>query len=233
MKVSISWSGGKDSAVALSLILADPRYEVTTLLTTFSAEFDRVSMHGIRRSVLEEQARAIGLPLQQVVIGSPRGEADSSYLDFPTNNTYEQAMLAAFRVARERGVEAIVFGDIYLEELRAYRDNLLANAGVAGIYPLWKMSSADLYSRFEEARLEAVIICVDERKLEASWLGVRLGRDVVANFPDDVDPCGENGEFHSFVTNGTFFKRRLETEQVQRVRREPFWFLDLVCTTAQ
>lgn len=200
---------------------------VRGLLTTLSAQHDRVSMHGVRREVLEAQARCIGLPLQQVVIGPSMTSADSAYLSFPTNDTYEQAMLAALSVARERGIEGVVFGDIFLEDLREYRDRLLTAAGVSGVYPLWKMSNDEVLQRFGAERLQALVVCIDEAKLDESWLGRRLDSRFRAELPRDVDACGENGEFHTLVYDGSIFRSPLRVVPRAIERRPPFRFLDL------
>lgn len=228
MKVLVSWSGGKDSALALAAVAADRRYQVAGLLTTLSAEFDRVSMHGVRRELLERQTRALGLPLVPVVVEAARADQGESYLSFPTNNTYEQAMGAALMAARQRGIEGVVFGDLHLEDLRAYRDQLLSSAGLRGVYPLWQESPTEILSRFVASGFEAVIVCVDGRRLGAEWLGRRLDAAFRAELPPEVDPCGENGEYHTFVVNGPGFHEPVSVAAGPRVWREPFWFLDLL-----
>jgi len=235
MKVLICWSGGKDSALALFLAKARPDIEIAGLLTTFSEEFDRVSMHGVRRDLLEAQAEALGLPVWKIFLPTPPRNAScalpppgqTGFVSFASNDVYEEKMLQAFERARREGIEAIVFGDIFLEDLRAYRERLLAGVGLAGIYPLWGRSTRELMEEFLERGFRAVVVCVDSAKLDPSWPGRLLDRRFLAELPEGVDPCGENGEYHTFVFDGPGFAHPVVHSQGETVLRDPFCFREL------
>ncbi len=236
MKALLSWSGGKDSALALREARLRGDVQVVGLLTTFSAEFDRVSMHGVRRSLLEAQALALDLPLEKVFLPTlpPDGPCPSSparaapgFTVFPSNNAYEEKVLEAFQRARDQGVEAIVSGDIFLEDLRAYRERLLSAAGLEGIFPLWKRHTGELMRDFIASGFRAIVVCVDSRKLDGSWAGRLLDQAFLRDLPPEVDPCGENGEFHTFVFDGPGFRNPVPFLVGETVSREPFWFCDL------
>lgn len=239
MKALVCWSGGKDSALALCLARGQPDLEVAGLLTTFSEEFDRVSMHGVRRELLEAQAESLGLPVWSVFLPTPPRDAtcvlpppgQKGFVSFASNDVYEEKMLEAFAHARQGGIEAIVFGDIFLEDLRAYRERLLARAGLAGVYPLWGRSTLELLEDFLQRGFRAVVVCVDAGKLDASWAGRLLDGRFLAELPAGVDPCGENGEYHTFVFNGPGFAHPVALAQGETVSRDPFCFCDLVGPT--
>lgn len=236
MKVVACWSGGKDSALALHAVTQRADIEVVGLLTTLNPEYDRISMHGVRRSMLEAQTAAIGLPGEQVFVGSapaaPPGPAQpedaNGYTTFPSNLEYEHRMRAAMEAARDRGVEAIVFGDIFLEDLRAYRERNLAGVGLRGVFPLWKRDTHALVTEFAESGFRAVTVCVDDTKLDERWVGRRIDAAFVRDLPADVDPCGENGEYHSFVFDGPIFRTPVRFTQGETVHRDGFWFHDLL-----
>ena len=238
MRAIVSWSGGKDSALALQRIRGDRSVEVTGLLTTLSQQFDRISMHGVRRSLLEAQATALGLPVETVSIPTPAPDAacgvtspqPGAFTAFPDNDSYEARMLAAFRRLRESGIEAVVFGDIFLEDLRAYRERLLAQAGLRGLYPLWGIDSRALVNEVIDSGFRATVVCVDGQRLDGSFCGRSLDHAFVAALPDGVDPCGENGEYHSFVHDGPGFRAPVRFSVGERVHRAPFWFCDLDST---
>ncbi|RYY07581.1 MAG: ATP-binding protein [Cytophagaceae bacterium] len=179
----MSWSGGKDSALALYHARRDPRRHVTQLLTSVNAHYERVSMHGVRVALLEAQAQRLGLPLHQLRLP-----------EMPAMPEYEQALLDALGEARAAGAAEVVYGDIFLEDLRAYREQQLARAGLRGHFPLWQRPGAELLREFWELGFQAIVVCVNEQHLDASFCGRLLDQDFVRDLPPGVDPCGENGE---------------------------------------
>lgn len=235
MKALVCWSGGKDSALALHLARERADIEVAGLLTTFSEEFDRVSMHGVRRELLEAQAEALDLPVWKVYLPTPPKDAacalpppgQKGFVSFASNDAYEEKMLGAFAKARRRGIEAIVFGDIFLEDLRAYRESLLARAGLKGIYPLWGQPTRRLMEGFLSSGFRAVVVCVDSNRLDASWAGRPLDSRFLEDLPEGVDPCGENGEYHTFVFDGPGFSHPVALSHGETVLRDPFCFREL------
>ena len=234
MRVLVSWSGGKDSALALHRIRRAAGFDIGGLLTTFSLEFDRVSTHGVRRELLEAQARALGLPVQPVFLSSapdepcPIGERkESDFTAFVPNSAYEEGLCRAMRAARDDGVEAIVFGDIFLEDLRRYREALLAREGLRAVFPLWGTPTGALAEEAVTERVAAICVCTDSRRLGREWAGRLLDRRFFRSLPPGVDPCGENGEYHSFVFDGPGFGEPVSFFRGPLVFRDPFWFLDL------
>ncbi|HEY2445999.1 MAG TPA: diphthine--ammonia ligase [Rhizomicrobium sp.] len=213
--VLVSWSGGKDSCLALYEIRK--MRPVEALLTTVTREFDRISMHGVRRVLLEKQAESLGLPLRQVQIS--RGA---------TNDEYEASMGAAFAQYRGRGIESVVFGDLFLADIRAYRDRLLARHHMKGIYPLWGRDTARLIRDFLALGFKTAVVCVDPAKLDRRFVGRMLDEQFLSELPGDVDPCGENGEFHTFVFDGPDFRRPIGFSFGEIVLRDRFWFADLI-----
>jgi uncharacterized protein (TIGR00290 family) len=207
-KIIFCWSGGKDSALALNRVLQDDRYEVATLLTTCNEHFQRVSMHGVRLELLEQQAAAIGLPLEKVFV-SRRS----------SNEEYQQKMSACLLAHQARGVTACAFGDIYLEDLRRWRDENLAKIGMRGIYPVWKIDSPKLIREFLALGFGAVICCVNDAYLGKETLGRNIDAEFIASLTPDVDPCGENGEFHSFAFAGPIFKQAVKFKVGEKVYR--------------
>jgi uncharacterized protein (TIGR00290 family) len=195
-KVVFCWSGGKDSALALDCMLRDERYQVVSLLTTCNRDFRRVSMHGVRIELLDAQAESIGLPLEKVLV-----ETRS------TNKDYERAMEASLREHQRRGVTACAFGDIFLEDLRQWREANLARVGLRGIFPIWKGDTRKLVREFLAKGFSTVICCASDAYLGADAVGRTLTEEHLASFPADVDPCGENGEFHSFAYAGPIFRQ--------------------------
>jgi uncharacterized protein (TIGR00290 family) len=214
-KAVVSWSGGKDSALALAEMR--PAYEIVALLTTVTADYGRVSMHGVRTALLEEQAAALGLPLEQVVIP-------------PTcsNAGYEAAMRAALERHRDAGVGAVICGDIFLEDVRRYREERLFPDGLRGVFPLWQRDTAALARRFLELGFRAVLCCIDTQALPEGFAGRPYDARLLAELPPGVDPCGENGEFHTFVYDGPGFTRPVAFVPGECVRRDNrFGFRDL------
>ncbi len=220
MKALLCSSGGKDSALALRAARS-AGHEVVGQLTTLTARFDRVSMHGLRRSLLEKQAASLGLPLQKVWLGAPPGDGsateetwqDSEALPILiSNDDYDRAMRTALNEARANDVQAVIFGDIFLEDVRAYREARLAETQLPGLFPLWGRDTTDLAREFIGAGFLAVVVCVDAAKLDESWLGRALDETFLRDLPEGVDPCGERGEFHTFVYDGPTFAEQVPFE---------------------
>ena len=236
MKTLLSWSGGKDSALALQALRAAGEHEVVGLLTTVSAQHQRVSMHGVRIELMREQARLLGVPLVLVEMPPYRNDATADAqacpIDLPGNNTYEAAMLAAFARAREEGVEAIAFGDIFLEDLREYRERLLAQAGLCGVYPLWRRDTRELLAEFIRGGWRAVVVCTDGERLPKSWSGREIDARFAAELPPSIDPCGERGEYHSFVYDGPLFRAPVSFAKGEVVERQPFAFCELLAAAS-
>ncbi|WP_454885646.1 Dph6-related ATP pyrophosphatase [Sphingomonas oryzagri] len=216
-KVVMSWSGGKDSCVALDELLRSPDHEVVGLITTVTRDYDRISIHGVRRILLAQQAEALGLPLHEVFI-----PAECS------NDAYEAAMAEALARYCEAGCITVAFGDLFLADIRAYRDALMARNGMATLYPVWGRDTRTFVERFEDTGFRAVISCVDLDRLDASFAGRFIDRALLADLPPGVDPCGENGEFHSFVFDGPCFTRPVPIVPGASVTRGRFCFRDLL-----
>jgi uncharacterized protein (TIGR00290 family) len=195
-KVVFCWSGGKDSALALDQVLRDGRYEVVSLLTTCNRHFGRVSMHGVRVELLDAQAAAIGLPVDKVFVSEHGG-----------NDEYEHAMAACLTAHRDRGVTACAFGDIFLEDLRRYREANLARVGLGALFPIWKRDTRQVVRDFLAHGFAATVCCVSAAYLGREAVGRGLDEAFLASLPRDVDPCGENGEFHSFAHAGPIFRQ--------------------------
>jgi uncharacterized protein (TIGR00290 family) len=204
-KIIFCWSGGKDSALALNRILQDDRYEVTTLLTTCNEHFQRVSMHGVRLELLEQQAEAIGLPLEKVFV-SQRS----------SNEEYQEKMSACLLAHKALGVTGCVFGDIFLEDLKIWREENLALVGMRGIFPLWKVDSRELIREFIALGFGSVVCCASDAYLDENAVGRNIDAEFVNSLPVEVDSCGENGEFHSFA----FFRADFQTAGAVQDRRE-------------
>jgi len=213
----LSWSGGKDSALTLRVLLRSGRHRVRALLTTVTEEYDRVSMHGIRRELLHAQAQSLGLPLEEVWI--PR---DAS------NAIYEKRMRVALEKYLDLGVTRVAFGDLFLADVRAYRETRLREIGMRGIFPLWHGKTDRLAEQFVDLGFKAVTCCVDSRRLSRGFCGVPYDREFLARLPRGVDPCGENGEFHTFVSDGPLFKSKIDFDLGKVVSREGFYFADLI-----
>lgn len=232
-KAALLWSGGKDSALALHLTRRNHAdLDVVTLVTCLSQAFDRVSMHGVRRALIEDQATALGLPVRFVVIPSPPDPTcpltSVPGTTFPANDVYSAVMLAAFHQLTAEGIEVVVFGDIYLADLRAYRDLLLAKTGLEGRYPLWGRDPNDLYREFVRLGFAAVTVCVDTARLSEAHLGVPLDDAFRASLPIDADACGERGEYHSFASAGPPFRRPVGYALGAVHRQPPFAFRELL-----
>ncbi len=207
-KIIFCWSGGKDSALALNRILNEGRYEVVGLLTTCNEHFQRVSMHGVRLELLERQAAAIGLPLEKIFV-SQRS----------SNEEYQHAMAACLSAHKARGVTGCAFGDIFLEDLKRWREENLAKAGMRGIFPIWKNDSRELIREFFALGFGTVICCVNDAWLGEAHAGRRIDEEFIRTLPANVDPCGENGEFHSFAFAGPVFKEAVKFKVGEKVYR--------------
>ena len=211
----LSWSSGKDSAWSLEVIRRQGEYEVEALLTTVNAEFQRVAMHAVRESLLRAQAMSTGLPLVTVPIPYPC-----------PNAAYEQAMAAAMQKARAEGVTHMIFGDLFLEDIRRYREEKLAGTGITPVFPIWGFDTRRLAGEMVEAGLRAQLTCVDPKKLDSSFAGRVFDSQFLADLPAGVDPCGENGEFHTFAFEGPMFRAPVEIERGAVVERDGFVFAD-------
>jgi uncharacterized protein (TIGR00290 family) len=216
-KVLVAWSGGKDSSLALHEIREAGELSVAALLTTVSEDYDRVSMHGVRRELLEIQARLMGYPLEIVLI--PRT---------CTNEEYETRMRSVLEKWARRGVTGVVFGDLFLEDIRAYRERNLDRVGMEAIFPLWGSDTTGLARRFIDLGFRALVTCVDGEALDGAFVGRDYDEQFLRDLPDSVDPCGENGEFHTFVYDGPLFPEPIDVVRGEVVlREERFTFCDL------
>jgi uncharacterized protein (TIGR00290 family) len=210
------WSGGKDSAMALHTLLQHPDVRIAALLTTVTETYDRISMHGVRSELLVQQAQSIGLPLHEVRI-PPQC----------VNPIYEARMEEALRIHYAEGVRTVAFGDIFLEDLRAYREKNLARIGMTAFFPIWKRDTRELIRSFHAARFRAIAACIDPKVLERSFAGRELNESFFRDLPPHADPCGENGEFHTFVFDGPIFKSPIPVRTGEIVNRDGFIFCDL------
>ena len=216
-KVLMSWSGGKDSAMALYEIQQKREYEVVSLLTTLTQDYDRVSMHGVRRVLLERQAESLNLPLEQMLISKAA-----------SNEEYDSELQTMLEKFQKEGVSSVVFGDIFLEGIRKYRENNLSKVGMKAIFPLWGRNTAELARTFVDSGFKSIVTCVDPRTLSETFAGRMIDASFLAELPSDVDPCGENGEYHSFVFDGPIFKKKLSLTVEQIVLRNSFYFCELI-----
>jgi uncharacterized protein (TIGR00290 family) len=214
--IALAWSGGKDSALALTALRREG-CDVAALITTFTADYDRVSMHGVRRALLRAQAEAVGVPLVEVDI--PAACADDVYAD---------RMEAALRSPPLAALHAVASGDLYLQDVRAYREERLRQVGKRALFPLWGLDTAAVAREFLGEGFEAQVVCVDTRRLDASFVGRAYDASFLGLLPPGVDPCGENGEFHTFVHAGPCFERRVACRVGRHVVRGDFAFADLV-----
>jgi uncharacterized protein (TIGR00290 family) len=215
--VLFCWSGGKDSAMALHTLLRQTEYRVVSLLTTVTEGYERISMHGVRRELLQRQAQSIGLPLHEVRIPPEC-----------VNATYEARMEEALRVHHEKGVRKVAFGDIFLEDLRVYREKNLARMGMTALFPIWKRDTRELIRFFHAQGFRAVAACIDPRVLPPGFAGRELDAAFFEELPPNVDPCGENGEFHTFVFDGPIFQSPVLFRTGEVVERNSFLFCDLL-----
>jgi uncharacterized protein (TIGR00290 family) len=208
-KSYFNWSGGKDSALALYHALQDKHYSIDRLLTNVNGHHRRISMHGVREELLDVQAASIGLPLQKILLPEE-----------PTMAEYEQQMMETMKQFKAEGFTHSFFGDIFLEDLKNYRQQQLARLGVQACFPLWKRNTMQLMHEFIDFGFKAIVVCIDSRVLDQSFAGRILNREFLKDLPAGVDPCGENGEYHSFVFDGPIFKEPVKFEKAENVFRE-------------
>ena len=233
MKVTISWSGGKDSSFALYKILQSPQYEVMSLHTVISEENNRVGMHGIREDLIEKQAQSIGLPLVKLYL-----ESSASH------DAYDKLMKDFYQCCVQNGIQGVVFGDIFLEDLKKFREDLLQPFNLNGIFPLWKLDTTKLITEFINTGFKTLLCAADAKHFSSEQMGKTIDNDFISHLPEGVDPCGENGEFHTFVYDGPIFKKAIEFEYGSVVKKAysfqkrteneiqtvetGFWFQDLL-----
>ena len=216
-RVLLSWSSGKDSAWALHMLRRRSDVDVVGLLTTINERFNRVAMHAVRTDLLRRQAESAGLPVRLISLPFPCG-----------NEVYEERMRAAIGAAQADGIEGIAFGDLFLADVRQYRERMMEGTGIAPLFPLWGRPTAELAREMTAGGLRAQITCIDPRCLPASLAGKEYDLDFLKTLPAGVDPCGENGEFHSFAFDGPMFKRPVEFAIGETVERDGFVFTDLL-----
>ncbi len=212
----IAWSSGKDSAWTLDRLRRSGEVEIVGLLTTFNAAFDRVAMHAVRHELVRAQAAAAGLPLRAIPLPWPCSNAD-----------YERIMGEACRAVADEGIDAMAFGDLYLADIRAYRERQLSGTGIEPLFPLWEMPTDQLAREMIAGGLRARLTCVDPRKLPRDFAGREFDVELLNDFPEGIDPCGENGEFHSFVYDGPMFRAPIAIESGEIVERDGFVFADI------
>jgi uncharacterized protein (TIGR00290 family) len=234
-KAIFFWSGGKDSALCLYKIIRENKYEIVSLVTTISADLKRVSMHGVREELIEAQAANIvlmdgtkGVPLDKMYINS-----------HSTNVEYEKALESILEKYKSKGISKVIFADIFLEDLRVYRENFLSQFGMKGVYPLWKIPTTELIYEFIELGFKTSICCCDSHLFNEHILGKTLDEELIRSFPPEVDPCGENGEFHTFTFSGPVFSKDIPVSTGEKVlkvyelesgktRERGYWFIDLL-----
>jgi uncharacterized protein (TIGR00290 family) len=217
--LSLAWSGGKDSALALWSLREREGRLPASLLTTVTAEHERISMHGVRRELLRRQAELLGQPLVEVEIPAPC-----------PNDVYEARMAAALSSEEMAGVQEVAFGDLFLEDIREYRESRLAPAGLRAHFPVWGLDTTALAHRFIELGFRAILVCIDPRSLDGRFAGREFDERLLEDLPAGVDPCGENGEFHTFVYDGPIFEAAVGCERGEVVEREGFVFCDLLAS---
>jgi uncharacterized protein (TIGR00290 family) len=217
--VLLCWSGGKDSAMAMHALL-QKNVPIASLLTTVTETYNRISMHGVRRELLVRQAQSIGLPLHEVRI-PPQC----------VNPIYEARMEEALHIHWDAGVRTVAFGDIFLEDLRAYREKNLTRIGMTALFPIWKRDTRELIRDFHAAGFRAIAACIDPKVLDRSFAGRELDASFFRDLPPNVDPCGENGEFHTFVFDGPIFHKPIPVRPGEIVERDSFIYCDLLPST--
>lgn len=231
-KAIFNWSSGKDSALALYKTLKENQFELTSLLTSINQEFQRISMHGVHVSLLEKQAESLGIPLIKMELPKE-----------PSMEEYREIMSKTMEEIQSQGVTHSIFGDIFLEDLRKYREDQLQSIGMKGVFPLWKINTTNLINEFLDLGFKTIVTCVNETYLDKSFAGRIINKDFINDLPDNVDPCGENGEFHTFTFDGPIFKTPIQFEIGETVKKtypKPktndneengeyvFWFCDLI-----
>lgn len=220
-KLVMAWSSGKDSAMALHALLRQGEYEIVGLMTSVSEEFARISHHGVRVDLLDDQADAVGLPLRKILLPTHPGGGAC------TNDVYERIMGEVMRAYLSEGVTHVAFGDLFLADLRAYRERNLAQVGMQGVFPLWMRDTTELAREVIVSGFQAILTCV-EPVLGESFAGAEFDEDLLNRLPAGVDPCGENGEFHTFVYDGPIFRRPVRLTRGQVVCRDRRHYTDLL-----
>lgn len=233
-KAVFCWSGGKDSAYCLNKVINENLYEVKYLLTTVSDPYKRISMHGVREELLDMQAAAIGIPLIKIRLSEA------------TNHDYEKQMETTLLKAKSEGIEYVIFGDIFLEDLRQYRETNLAKINMKAMFPLWKQNTSELLRNFVEEGFKTVVCCTNDGFLGEEWAGKEIDAEFADRLPANVDPCGENGEYHTFCYDGPLFRKKIEFETGEKIYRplqiqtddnctlpankitQGFWYCDLL-----
>lgn len=216
--IVFSWSGGKDSALALYEILKTESYNVVSLITTVTEEYDRISVHGVRNDLLEKQTKSLKLPLHK--INNPKN---------CSNDIYERNLTETLSIYKNKGITEVAFGDIFLEDVKEYRDELLKKMGMKGIYPIWQKDSKELAKVFIESGFRAITTCIDSQQIHENFAGKEYDQDFLDDLPDTADPCGENGEFHTFVYNGPIFNVKVDFIIGDIVLRDNrFFYCDLI-----
>lgn len=233
-KALFNWSSGKDSALALYKILKEEQFEITTLLTSINKEFQRISMHGVHISLLKKQTESLGFPLVKMEIPKE-----------PSMEEYSEIMSTTMNEIKSQGVTHSIFGDIFLEDLRKYREDQLQSIGMEGVFPLWKQNTTELINEFLSLGFKTIVTCVNETYLDKSFAGRIIDQNFIKDLPKNVDPCGENGEFHTFTFDGPIFKNPIDFEIGEIVKKTypkpksdeneedeeyAFWFCDLIST---
>ena len=219
-KVLLSWSGGKDSVLALRELRKNDNFEIVALITTITKDYDRVSMHGIRKILLEQQADSIGLPLEKIFISHKA-----------SNEEYESKFSEVVLEYKKMGIGSVAFGDIFLEDIRTYREDFLRGIGMRGLFPIWGNNSIDLANTFIASGFKAVITCIDREALDESFAGREYDEQFLSDLPSGVDPCGENGEFHTFAYAGDIFEIPIIFAKGEVVLRDNrFYYCDLIPT---
>ena len=217
-KVLFTWSGGKDSAMAFYELQKTGGYQISALLTTVTEDYDRVSMHGVRSILIEQQAKSLGIPLEKIHI--TRNSSDEEY---------EAEMRSKLMTYRSQGISSVVFGDIFLEDLRKYREKNLSKIEMKGIFPIWQRDTTELAHTFIALGFKAVITCIDSNILDKKFVGREFNKRFLSELPSTVDPCGENGEFHSFVYDGPIFREKMLHRKGEVVLRDNrFYYCDLI-----
>jgi uncharacterized protein (TIGR00290 family) len=217
-KVIFSWSGGKDSALALYKLQKTKNYQIAALLTTINQDYDRTSMHGVRRILLERQAQSLGFALEKVLVSKNC-----------SNEEYERKMQEVLEKHQAAGVCFVVFGDIFLEDLRKYRQEKLSKIKMKAVFPIWRLNTTELANTFIDSGFKAVVTCVDSNSFDRKFVGRAFDKQFLSELPSGVDPCGENGEFHSFVYDGPIFRQRILHKTGKVVLKENrFYYCDLL-----
>jgi uncharacterized protein (TIGR00290 family) len=217
-RVLLAWSGGKDSALALYELKRMENIEIAALLTTVTEGYGRISMHGVRRELLARQADAAGYPLVEIPI--PQN---------CTNDDYERRMQQTLETYHQEGIVQAAFGDLFLEEVRAYRKERMGRIGMRCMFPLWGRPTIELAKEFSDLGFRAIVVCVDTEALSGEYVGREYNEDFIKDLPRGVDPCGENGEFHTFVYDGPVFARQLKVQRgIKLLRDNRFYYCDLI-----